>query len=229
MAQATARVGGGPPVNRPQPTLGQRPGATPAVTTLLVLNGLAYYAQISAAAVMLRSFALWPLNLKYPNPSNFEVWQLLSYGFLHGSSSHLIFNMLALWMFGKAMEQAWGTQRFVIYYLLCIVGAGVLHLLVTELGSGSGIVVGASGGVFGLLLAYGLAFPNRQVMLLFPPIPMRAITLVIGYGILTLLMGLTGTASFIAHFAHLGGMVAGFVLIRGWPQYYPTSWRPRGR
>ena len=104
-----------------------------------------------------------------------------------------------------------------------------MHLLVTEMGAGGGIVVGASGGVFGLLLAYGLAFPNHRVMLLFPPIPMRAITLVIGYGILTLLMGVTGTASFVAHFAHLGGMVAGFILIRGWPRYYPTSWRPGGR
>lgn len=212
-------------MNRPQRLVGRDPDATPAVTTLLVLNGLAFFAQSGAGAQMLRYFALWPLNLKYSNPSNFEIWQLLTYGFLHGSSTHLLFNMLALWMFGKAMEQAWGTKRFVTYYLLCIVGAGIVHLIVTELGAGGGIVVGASGGVFGLLLAFGLAFPNRRVMLLFPPIPMRAITLVIGYGILTLLMGLTGTASVIAHFAHLGGMVAGFILIRGWPQYYPTTWR----
>ncbi|MFK8016236.1 MAG: rhomboid family intramembrane serine protease [Gammaproteobacteria bacterium] len=213
-------------MNQPSSAPGS-PASSPAVITLLAANVLTYLAQLANPGPMDRWFALWTLNLDFPNASRFESWQLLTYGFLHGGNAHLMFNMLALWMFGMAMERAWGSMRFVTYYLLCIIGAGLMQLAANEIGGSGSRVVGASGGVLGLLLAFGLAFPNRRVMLLFPPIPMRAITLVVIYGVLTLFMGLTGTVSFVAHFAHLGGMVAGLILTRFWPQTFPTRWHPK--
>jgi membrane associated rhomboid family serine protease len=131
--------------------------------------------------------------------------------FLHGGFGHLFFNLFALWMFGQQIEHIWGTKRFVSYYLLSGVGAALIHMLV----SGSP-VLGASGGVFGILLAYGMMFPNRRILLLIPPVPIPAKFFVAGYGALELLNGLSAPYSGIAHFAHLGGMVAGFALIRYW-------------
>ena len=131
--------------------------------------------------------------------------------FLHGNFSHLLFNLFALWMFGQQIEAEWGTKRFVTYYFLTGIGAALLHLLVSL-----SPVIGASGGVFGILLAYGMLFPNREIMLLIPPIPLKAKYLVIGYGALELFNGVTSLNSGVAHFAHLGGMIAGFVLIRYW-------------
>ena len=151
---------------------------------------------------------------------SFMPWQLLTYGFLHGSFMHVAFNMLALVMFGAPLEYTWGNRRFLTYYLVCVVGAGLCQLVLASWMSQQGAdiypTIGASGGVFGLLFAYGLLFPNQRVMLLIPPIPMKARTLVIVYGAIELLLGATGLQPGVAHFAHLGGMLFGWMLIRYW-------------
>lgn len=183
------------------------------IFALLIANGLVFAAQNLMPG--LAYFALWPLN-DQPAAPDFMPWQLLTYGFLHGDTMHLLVNMFGLWMFGSDLERVWGPRRFAAYYLVCVIGAGVVQLLVAAWQGGIYPTVGASGGVFGILLAFGMTYPNRQVMLLFPPIPMPAKFLVIGYGALELFYGVTGRAPGIAHFAHLGGMLFGFLLLRYW-------------
>ena len=156
----------------------------------------------------------------------FEPWQTVTYSFLHGSLTHLLFNMFALYMFGGAIEQVFGSRRYLAYYLVCVVSAALAQLLVAWMTGEFYPTVGASGGVFGLLLAYGLYFPNNRVMLLFPPIPMPARVFVLVYAMLELVMGVTGAQSGVAHFAHLGGMVGGFIMLRIWRGGGPT-WRRR--
>jgi membrane associated rhomboid family serine protease len=124
--------------------------------------------------------------------------------------------MFALWMFGRDLERIMGPQRFLIYYLTCVIGAGIVQVVVAALQGGVYSTIGASGGVFGILLAYGMAFPNNTVMLLFPPIPMKAKHFVIVFGLLELFIGVSGAAPGVAHFAHLGGMLFGFLLLQYW-------------
>jgi membrane associated rhomboid family serine protease len=132
--------------------------------------------------------------------------------------------MLALYMFGGQLEQVFGSRRFLVYYLGCVFSAALAQLAVSVLADGPPLpTVGASGGVFGLLLAYGLLFPRRTLMLLFPPIPMPAWLFVTLYGLLELYLGVSGTQAGVAHFAHLGGMLGGWILIRQWRR------RPPGR
>ena len=155
-------------------------------------------------------FALWPLQ-----SGLFWPWQLLSYGLLHGSILHLFFNMLGLWMFGSELERLWGRTRYAQFLLASLLSAAVAQLLVTWLTGSNVPTVGASGALFGLLLAFGMLFPNRTIMPLFPPIPMKARTFVIVFGVIELLFGLSGRSG-VAHFAHLGGMLGGFLMIRWW-------------
>ena len=204
----------------------------PAITrALLWSNGLLFLAQ-SALGDAFLPFMLWPMGehlLGFQAGQavtiGFLPWQVVSYGFLHGSLPHLLFNMLALMMFGAPIEQTWGSRRFAIYYFTCVIGAGLVQLIVGTWSVSNGgppyPTIGASGGVFGLLLAYGMMFPNHRVMLLIPPIPMKASTLVIGYGVLELVLGITGTQAGVAHFAHLGGMAFGFLLIQYWRGRWP--------
>ncbi|MGB5332913.1 MAG: rhomboid family intramembrane serine protease [Woeseiaceae bacterium] len=180
---------------------------------LLIANGLVFALQQMNAEFMFINFALWPAT---EPRSPFMPWQLLTYGFLHGNTTHIFFNMFGLWMFGRDLEQFMGSQRFLVYFLVCVVGAGIVQLIVAGMQGGMYPTVGASGGVFGILLAYGLTFPNRIVVPLFPPIPMRAITFVFIYGLLELYLGVSGGAPGVANFAHLGGMLFGFLLIRYW-------------
>jgi len=190
----------------------------PVTTALIIANVVAYLLQSVAPGLEL-ALALWPLDASRMSNGQvgFALWQLVTYGFLHGGFTHLFFNMFALYMFGSDIERLFGSRRYLFYYLTCVVGAAAMHLIVTSVGGGMGApVVGASGGVFGLLLAYGMAFPKRTLMLIFPPIPMPAWLFVTLYGIFELVMGVTQTASGIAHFAHLGGMATGFVIIRYW-------------
>ena len=144
--------------------------------------------------------------------------------------------VLALVMFGAPLEHTWGERRYLAFYLVCVAGAGLCQLLVGSWavanGAGPYPTIGASGGVFGLLLAYGMLFPNQRVMLLFPPIPMKARTLVIVYGLFELGLGLTGLQPGVAHFAHLGGMLFGWLLIRYWrgqPPFGGPGRKPRMR
>ncbi|MEN1728303.1 MAG: rhomboid family intramembrane serine protease [Pseudomonadota bacterium] len=181
----------------------------PSAVILLIVTCLVYFVQASEL------FNFYPFAL-LPIERGFQPWQLVSYGFLHGSFLHLFFNMFALYMFGLAIEQAWGTKRFLIYYFVCLVGAGLLQLVMTSVMGSPRPTIGASGAVFGILLAFGMMYPNQRILLIFPPIPMKAKWFVIVYGLLTLFFGVTGTMAGIAHFAHLGGMLFGFVLILYW-------------
>ena len=155
----------------------------------------------------------------------FWPWQLVTYGFLHGDMMHLLFNMFALWMFGVQIENVWGSRRFAIYYFSCVIGAGLIQMLVMW---GTPIpTLGASGGVFGILLAFGMLFPNQVIMLLFPPIPLKAKWLVIGYGAIELYAAVMGTQAGVANFAHLGGMLFGFLLIMYWRGKLPLKPKQR--
>ena len=146
----------------------------------------------------------------------FAPWQLVTYAFLHGGLWHVAFNMFALYMFGGPIERVFGTRRFLLYYFVCVVSAALTQLAVAAMLGGLYPTIGASGGVFGLLLAYGLYFPNNRVMLIFPPIPMPARVFVVLYAALELFLGVTGTQAGVAHFAHLGGMIGGWLMLRYW-------------
>lgn len=203
-------------MNQPYSLRPRRQSNTPDVIfILLVLNVLAYAGQFLLDYRTWAGFMLWPLN---SDLSAFRPWQLVTYSFLHDTRGigHLFFNMFGLWMFGREIEWSMGTRRFLVYYFTCVIGAGVVQLVFASVMGFQQATIGASGGVFGILLAYGMAFPNRTVMLLIPPIPMKAKYFVVIYGLITLFMGVTGTASGVAHFAHLGGMAFGFALIMYW-------------
>ena len=196
---------------------------TPVVRTLLLVNGLVFLAELAYARPLIDWLALWPYGL-FPSstlqagPATFWPWQVVTYAFLHGSVLHLFLNMYALWLFGTRLEYVWGGRRFTFYYLGCAIGAALTQLVVSEIallqGGVAYPVLGASGAVFGLLLAFGLLFPETKLLLLFPPIPIKAKWFVLGYGAIELFAGVTGTAEGVAHFAHLGGMLTGWALLR---------------
>lgn len=203
-------------MNQPayQPRRPRSTGTIPDIIFIMVvLNGLVFVGQNMLPGLFEHFFALWSLN---SSRGDFYPWQLLTYGFLHGSVMHILFNMFMLWMFGRELEVIMGPKRFLTYYLTCVVGAGIVQLAVATLQGGQYATVGASGGVFGVLLAFGMAFPNRMVLLLFPPIPMKAKYLVVLAGLMELYVGLAGRAPGIANFAHLGGMLFGFGLLQYW-------------
>lgn len=207
----------------------------PITKALLIVNGLVFVLQLLLGNGVFASFMLWPLDVgtgAYSLAPSFMPWQLITYGFLHGSPAHLFFNMLALFMFGAPLEYTWGNKRFLTYFLVCVAGAGVCQLIVgwwaVSHGHPAYPTLGASGGVFGVLLAYGMLFPNQRVMLLIPPIPMKARTLVIVYGAIELFLGATGLQPGVAHFAHLGGMLFGWLLIRYWRGQSPFGGGGRG-
>jgi membrane associated rhomboid family serine protease len=190
----------------------------PITRALLIANVVVYFIQALTGDLLVGTFALWPTaSAQYPGAPSFEIWQLLTYGFLHGSLTHLMFNMLALYMFGGEVERLLGSSHYLQYYLVCVVGAAVAQLVVMgNMNQPPMPTVGASGGVFGLLLAFGMAYPHRKIMLLFPPIPMPAWLFVTLYGALELYLGVTGSGAGVAHFAHLGGMAAGYALLVYW-------------
>jgi membrane associated rhomboid family serine protease len=190
---------------------------TPVNKALLLANIAVFGLQYLIPGLIEDSLALWPPRAEQYGGSAFHVWQLLTYGFLHGGVTHLFFNMFALYMFGSEIERLLGPKRYLIYYLWCVVGAAAMHLIVVATSNLTPYpTVGASGAVFGLLLAYGMAYPQRMLILIFPPIPMRAWLFVTLYGLFELYMGVTQTQQGVAHFAHLGGMATGFVIIRYW-------------
>jgi membrane associated rhomboid family serine protease len=183
------------------------------IFALLIANGLAFALQQWNPRFLIINFALWPVG---EPQSPFAPWQLLTYGFLHGNFNHILFNMFGLWMFGRDLERLMGPRRFLTYYTVCVVGAGIVQLIVASVQGGVYPTLGASGGVFGILLAYGMTYPNRTVMLMFPPIPMKAKYFVLLYGLLELYLGISGSSPGVANFAHLGGMLFGFILLRYW-------------
>ena len=205
-----------------------RPSTPPVVKNIIIANCVALIATtlLPMSDKIIEYFALF--NVESPF---FHSYQVFTYMFLHGSLSHLFFNMFALWMFGKTLEQEMGSARFFTYYMVCGIGAAILQLgvgyaeyahAVKAMGEYGAMVllqiptVGASGAVFGLLLAFGVLHPNSTIMLMFPPIAMKAKWFVVVYGLIELFFGLSGYHSGVAHFAHLGGMLWGFALLYWW-------------
>jgi len=184
----------------------------PAVKHLLIINVLVFGADyvLQRQGIYLGNIlALFSLQ-----SGNFQVWQPLSYMFMHANLSHIFFNMFNLWMFGAAMENFWGTKRFLTYYLACGIGAGLLYMLLP----GLHITVGASAAVYGLLLAFGMTFPNEYIYLYFL-MPIKTKWFVTGMIVIELLQGIFYSYDGVAHFAHLGGMLIGFLLIMWWRKH----------
>jgi len=230
-------------------------GLPPVVKNIIMINVLmilAYYAASSVFGIDLNSL----LGLYFPKSELFKPLQIVTHMFMHGGFWHIFFNMYALFIFGPILEHVWGPKRFLIFYMVCGLGAAFTHETViffqynhlinsispenvhavisqgtTYFHQGKVFTdpdmqnlqillntptVGASGAIFGVLLAFGVLFPNTQLMLLFPPIPIKAKYLVAGYGALELYLAVTQPGSNIAHAAHLGGMLFGYILIRYW-------------
>jgi membrane associated rhomboid family serine protease len=193
----------------------------PPVTKALMFICAGIYFAINLLSVPIDLLALWPLAT-----GHFWPWQVVTYAFLHVDMLHLFFNMLGLWMFGSEIERLWGQRRYIQYLLAGAISAALVQLAWNAVIGARVPTIGASGALFAVLLAFGMLFPNRTVMLLIPPIPMKAKVLVAVYGALELIAGLTGRTG-IAHFAHLGGMLGGFLMIRYWRGQAPFSRRRR--
>ncbi|MBQ9204590.1 MAG: rhomboid family intramembrane serine protease [Prevotella sp.] len=220
----------------------------PAMTkNLLVINVLAYLATwvFGRSGIDLTSL----LGLHFFLASDFRVYQFLTYMFLHGGFTHILFNMFALWMFGSVIERVWGPRKFIFYYIVCGVGAGLTQELVQYIEYGvqglaayqyvdaGGVrmsmdaylnlrtTIGASGAVYGILMAFGMIFPNERLFIIPFPFPIKAKWLIIGYFAIELLSALSSPGDGVAHMAHLGGMIFGFFLIRYWRKHPDSSQR----
>jgi membrane associated rhomboid family serine protease len=199
-------------------------GLPPVTQALLILNAAMFAGQMLAGDGFTLNLALWPVGTPsvFGGHLGFQPWQIVTYSFVHGSLLHLFVNMFALYMFGSELERVFGRKRYVNLYFASVIAAAASQLVVQAYSGGAPYpTVGASGGVFGLLLGYAIYFPNRMVMLIFPPIPMRARVFVILYGTLELYLGVTGTQSGVAHFAHLGGMLGAWLIIQNWRARWP--------
>ncbi len=216
---------------------------TPVIKNLIIINVIFYLATkiIGAGGDLPLPYLTEQFGAFYPGSKFFQPWQIITHMFMHSHVGimHIFFNMFALYMFGTALERVWGAKRFLIYYFVCGLGAFFLHQFVNAIeiyGLTGSIfpspedfpteeskfiyyyipVVGASGAVYGILLAFGMLFPNTRLMLLFPPIPMKAKYFVMIFGALELYLALNNPGSNIAHFAHLGGMIFGYLLLKRW-------------
>ena len=186
------------------------PPLAPVTQALLLINVAAFCIAYFLGPWFTGVLSLWPIG------HGFLPWQVVTYAFLHGSVFHLFFNMMGLWMFGSEIERVWGPKRYLQFYTASVLAAALAQLLTAMLTGTVYPTIGASGGLFGLMLAFGMLFPNRQIMLLIPPIPMKAKVFVAIYGAIELFLGVTGTQQGVAHFAHLGGMLGGFLMIQYW-------------
>ncbi|HSB58772.1 MAG TPA: rhomboid family intramembrane serine protease [Methyloceanibacter sp.] len=198
----------------------------PSATRALIIVNVAVFAlQALLGDVLIAQFALWPIGHfrieDLHQTVGFEPWQLVTYAFLHGSFMHIALNMLALLIFGPEVERTLGTRHFLVLYFAAVISAALVQLAVVTMAGENGIypTVGASGGIFGVLLAFGMLFPHRIVVLLFPPIPLPAWLLVTLYGLLELANGVFGTQAGVAHFAHLGGMLGAYLELKLWGRH----------
>ncbi len=182
-------------------------GAYPVVKMMIIINFAVFFIQVILRNVFHQSLFEWYFGLS-DLFWNGMVWQIGTYMFLHGDFWHVLINMLILWMFGKTLEQIWGSRYFLKYYLVCGIGGGIIFLLFSD-----GVVVGASGAVFGILLAFGLTFPNEMILFSFI-FPMKAKYMVLIFGAITFFSIAGPTNDNVAHLAHLGGMIFGFVYLR---------------
>ncbi|MGB3543441.1 rhomboid family intramembrane serine protease [Rubrivirga sp.] len=230
---------------RPPSSFGLFP---PVVKNLLIINGLVFLAQMILEArsavpydALERLFMLWPIGgpeaIRFADGTvefgTFYPWQIVTSAFMHGGIGHIFFNLFGLWMFGGTVERELGSKRFLIFYFACVLGASALQLGVQSwpfLMGADGIPVptlGASGGVLGVLAAFGLLHPNSPIFLLFLPVPIPAKYFVLGYAAFSLFAGFSGVQAGVAHFAHLGGMVMGAVMILYWLGRLPIQPRTR--
>lgn len=194
---------------------------TPIVKHFIIINVIMFVLTLLAENFMLEKFALFYFNSPF-----FKPYQLISHIFMHGGFMHILFNMYSLYIFGSVLESVWGGKKFFIYYMVTGIGAALFHLFITYLRIESGVLdpylasiipmVGASGAIYGLLLAYGVLFPNNVLTLFFPPVSLKAKYMVFVFGGLEFLLGLGGSGDGVAHFAHLGGMLFGFVILMIW-------------
>ena len=204
----------------------------PVVKNLLLVNILMYVITLITGNFMYENFALFYFKSPF-----FKPYQLVTHMFMHGGFTHIFFNMYTLFIFGGVLERVWGSQKFLLYYFVTGIGAALLHLgvmylqlqgYIADIQAGNLYAqaniqallttptVGASGAIYGLLLAYGMLFPNNVMQLIFPPVALKAKWFVLIFGALELLLGLSGRGGNVAHFAHLGGMIFGFFLIMYW-------------
>jgi membrane associated rhomboid family serine protease len=188
------------------------------IKNLLIINAAVFFIQVLGNSLLIGGkplgyilnvwFALNPIGEIY----NFQIWQLITYQFMHGGFFHILFNMFMLWMFGMELENILGSKKFLYYYLICGVAAGLAQLFIAPLFSIPAPTIGASGAVYGVLVAFALMFPDRYLFLIFPPIPVKAKYL-IGFFIVIEILAVDSANSTVAHLAHLGGALAGFVFI----------------
>ncbi|HIZ87687.1 MAG TPA: rhomboid family intramembrane serine protease [Candidatus Coprenecus pullistercoris] len=193
------------------------------VKNLLIINAIVFIVTMLAQQFMFGTFSLFYFSSPF-----FKPFQLITYMFMHGSFWHIFFNMFSLYMFGSVLESYWGGKKFFLYYMICGIGAGLvnelsMYIQICTADTPAQIAdilrtptVGASGAIYGLLLAYGMMFPNNMMQFIFPPVAIKAKWMVIIFGAIELLSGITGTNSGVAHFAHLGGMLFGIILILYW-------------
>ncbi len=198
------------------------PQLPPVTKALMLICTAMFCVQLLFGPWLEGLFALWPLG-----SGLFMPWQPLTYAFLHGDPLHLFFNMFGLWMFGSEIEMIWGRKRYWHFLLASAVAGAVAQMLVSLIGIPMGPTVGASGALYGLLLAFGVMFPERIIMPLFPPIPMKAKIFVMVFGGIALLSGIFSPTGGVAHFAHLGGMLGGWLMIRYWRGQAPFPSRRR--
>ena len=204
----------------------------PVVKNLIILNALMLVMTFFTGDFMYEKFSLFALESPF-----FKPYQLVTHMFMHGDFFHLFFNMFTLWMFGCVLENVWGSKKFLLYYFVTGLGAAFLHMLVQQIeyvyladAVNQGVqgarmslkmllstpTVGASGAIYGVLLGYGMLFPNNIIQMIFPPIALKAKWFVLIFGVMELVMGLSNSGGNIAHFAHLGGMIFGLILILYW-------------
>lgn len=188
--------------------------------TLIAANIAIFLLESVGGSALTMQYALWPLG-----SGLFRPWQVVSYAFLHGNLAHLALNMYGLWLFGGELEQVWGPRRLLAFYTVSVLAAAASQLLVTAWMGASGPTIGASGGIFGLLAGFAMVFPHRTLLPLIPPIPMPAWVFVTLYGLVELSLGVFGTANGIAHFAHLGGLAGGWLVMRYWRSQPPFGGR----
>ena len=198
---------------------------------IIGLNVVVYLLQLGTMGALDIRFSLWPLDSSAAQAVlgpdvGFAPWQLVTYGFLHGGTAHIFFNMFGIYMFGSVLEQFFGTRFYVTLYLVSIVTAGLTQLAVNALLGSPYATVGASGGLFGLLLAFAMYFPQQRLMMILVPVPIPARVFVAGYAVIELVLGVTGTQAGVAHFAHLGGMLGAFLMIQ-WRRGKPPFPGPR--
>lgn len=192
----------------------------PIVRSLIIINVIVWLIQllVDKRYDLTDHLALYPIDSPY-----FRPYEIATHMFAHASYTpfgqvifyHILFNMLALWMFGKNLENVWGGKRFLLFYILCGVGAAVMHLLIEHITGSGSAAIGASGAVMGVVVGFGYLFPNTELYIMPIPVPIKAKWAIIGFVLLDLFGGISGTDN-VAHFAHLGGALTGFILVLIW-------------